>query len=130
MSADTGQQLDRFKFVVITNQSGIARGYYSEKQYDIFQKNFCRYYKRFGIKFEGVYHCPHSPEMNCDCRKPLPKLVKTAIKNHKIDISHSVGVGDKLSDLTSFRSAGIRRCILIENQFSMQKPRFKVMASF
>ena len=87
-----------FKLIVITNQSGIARGYYTEQDaIKIFDYMINELAKK-GIKIEKVYYCPHVGN-ECDCRKPKLGLFYQAQKDFDIDFSHSFAIGDKLRDL-------------------------------
>ena len=59
-----------FRVVIVTNQSGIGRGYYSEKQFEAFQSHLLRDFEEMGVRIEATYHCPHPPDLGCTCRKP------------------------------------------------------------
>lgn len=109
-----------FRFIIVTNQSGIGRGLYSERHFKTFQTHFSNYYKRFGIRFEAVYYCPHDPLTGCICRKPSPFLVKKAIMRYKINKSSSIGVGDKITDIQAFKNAGIKNNILFKDNNSLR----------
>ena len=88
-----------FKIIVITNQSGIARGYFTEKQllniHEIMKKEF----QKFNVILDGIYYCPHHPDDNCNCRKPNTGLFEKAIKEHNIDVKKSYMIGDKILDI-------------------------------
>lgn len=116
-------QAEGYLLVVITNQSGIARGYFTEKDYAALEAHMCRCFAEHEIAFAGVYHCPHHPEGSvpelsvvCDCRKPAPGLILRAASEHDIDLSESILVGDKLSDIAAASAAGVGRAILVRGE--------------
>lgn len=104
--------LKRFKkagylLIVITNQSGIARGYYTEEDYNILEKWMLDQLRIAGADIDAVYHCPHLPDaqveefrLDCECRKPKIGMFKTAIERFDIDVEKSIVIGDKMRDLT------------------------------
>ena len=109
-----------YKLVVITNQSGIARGYFSEDQFMQLTEWMDWSMADRGVDLDGIYYCPHHPEkgegeyqQDCDCRKPKPGMINTAAKFLKLDLSQSFLVGDKTSDLQAGISAGIGQNILV-----------------
>jgi D-glycero-D-manno-heptose 1,7-bisphosphate phosphatase len=113
-----------FLLVVITNQAGIARGYYTEQDYEAFTAHLRSELAAQGVVLDAVYHCPHHPEgtlpqyaVDCDCRKPKPGMIVTAMRDHGIDASQSWLVGDKLSDVQAGVAAGIPKsqCLLVDN---------------
>ena len=101
-----------YKLIVITNQSGIARGYYTEDKMNAFHKfmnNDLK--KKAGIIIEKFYHCPHHPDGNikqysksCNCRKPGDELFQKAISDFSIETNHSIVIGNNLSDIDSVLS--------------------------
>lgn len=106
-----------FRFVVITNQSGIARGYFTEQQLHIFHIYLQDLYKKQGIILEDFFYCPHLPQITgeCLCRKPKFLLVEKAIAKYKIDIKSSYMIGDSPRDVQAGKSAGLNT-ILIGSQ--------------
>lgn len=101
--------LEGYLIFVITNQAGIAKGLYSEKDFSSLTDWMIRQFDKNGIKISRVYHCPHHPDFTgpCKCRKPEPGMILRAIKDFNLDISSSVLIGDKESDLEAGRRAGI-----------------------
>lgn len=81
--------------IVITNQSGIARGYFTEEQLNKFNRKMVEELSRRGAQIDDIYYCPHHPDDNCDCRKPRTGLVNRAVKDHDILLSQSIMVGDR-----------------------------------
>ncbi|MDA8860559.1 HAD-IIIA family hydrolase [Planktomarina temperata] len=114
-----------YRFIIVTNQSGIGRKYFTQIQFKKFQQHFLRYYKRFGISFDGIYYCPHEPSMRCKCRKPSSALIKQAIRRHKIDITKSIGIGDKSTDIQAFRNSGIQKTLLVDRPNALLKYEIK-----
>lgn len=94
-----------YKLIIITNQSGIARGYYTEDDFLKLNEWMVKDLKANGISISKVYYCPHHPEskieryrVDCDCRKPKLGMYKKAIREFDIDLSQSWTIGDKLRD--------------------------------
>jgi D-glycero-D-manno-heptose 1,7-bisphosphate phosphatase len=92
-----------FLCVVVTNQSGIARGYYSEE--DLAELHSWVAQQAGGL-IDAFYHCPHGPESDCECRKPRPGMLLRAAQELDIDLSRSVLIGDKASDIEAATAAG------------------------
>lgn len=111
-----------YLLIVITNQSGVARGMYSMNQVATFHDHLRQTIKSLGgPDFDGIYVCPHHPKgsdsnyaYECSCRKPAPGLILEAIKDFGIDPAASWMIGDKDSDAQAAKSAGVR-AILIES---------------
>jgi D-glycero-D-manno-heptose 1,7-bisphosphate phosphatase len=106
-------QEKNYQIIIVTNQSGIGRGYYSEAAYQKLTCWYCKQLLNQGITITDVFHCPHSPEDLCACRKPKEGLFLQAAKKYSIDFSNSFMVGDKVSDLQAAHAAGISRLVLI-----------------
>lgn len=111
--------------VVVTNQSGLARGYYTEEQYQELTRQFRLALDVFGIQLAGVYHCPHHPNgsvaaltTRCDCRKPAPGLILKAAKDLGLSLTDSLLIGDKSSDVAAARAAGVGRAYKIRSEKS------------
>jgi len=107
-----------YKLFVVTNQSGISRGYYSENDFQKLTTWMLDKFAKNGIKIEKVYHCPHLPEDGCECRKPKPKMINDAIKEFNIEPKLSWMIGDKVSDIQAAKNAGIDNAILISAEKS------------
>ena len=98
-----------FALIVVTNQSGIARGLFGA---DALGPVEARLTELTGVAFDGFYHCPHSE--GCNCRKPAPGLLLQAAHDHDIDLARSWMIGDILNDVEAGRAAGCRT-IMIDN---------------
>lgn len=104
-----------FKLIMITNQSGIARGMYTEKDYWALNSWLLDQISSNGIKVEASYFCPHLPKaiipeyrQTCDCRKPSTGLFHKAVNEHDIDLDSSFAIGDRLRDLAICSESGCR----------------------
>jgi D-glycero-D-manno-heptose 1,7-bisphosphate phosphatase len=101
------------KVVLVTNQSGIARGYFSEAQLQVIHERLSQMLLDEGARLDAVYYCPHHPTAGnslytreCDCRKPGTGLIDKAARDLNIDIKQSYVVGDKWSDVELGQKAG------------------------
>lgn len=103
--------------IIITNQSGIGRGYYTEKDFLLLNEFLMDVFKKNNINLKKIYYCPHIDADNCDCRKPKLKLFYDAIKEFQIDLNKSYVIGDRDRDL-SLCEHEIIKGILITNEFN------------
>ncbi|MBI2846613.1 MAG: D-glycero-beta-D-manno-heptose 1,7-bisphosphate 7-phosphatase, partial [Chloroflexi bacterium] len=101
-----------FKVIVITNQSGVARGYFTEETLSKIHKKMQDELARQGAYVDAIYYCPHHPDDGCHCRKPKPGMVLRAIKDHNIDIKQSFVVGDLKMDIDLGRALGCRTVLV------------------
>jgi D-glycero-D-manno-heptose 1,7-bisphosphate phosphatase len=104
-----------YRILVITNQAGIAKGYYTEEDFKVLSDWMVGEFEARGIKIDRVYHCPHHPDFTgkCVCRKPEPGMILKAIDEFDLVISRCVLIGDKESDLEAGRRAGIPETNLV-----------------
>lgn len=86
-----------YLLIIITNQSGIARGYFSERDFERLTLYMKKMMEKNGVEIDKVYYCPHLE--GCECRKPKLKLFYNAINDFDIDLDNSFAIGDKLRDL-------------------------------
>ncbi|MCR4942202.1 MAG: D-glycero-beta-D-manno-heptose 1,7-bisphosphate 7-phosphatase [Campylobacter sp.] len=103
-----------YTLIIITNQSGIGRGYYSLEDFEILNKFMLEKFKSQGINIAKVCFCPHAPESNCQCRKPKPKMILDSAKEFDIDLKKSIMIGDKQSDMDAAINAGVGRHYLLD----------------
>ena len=96
-----------FIFFIVTNQSGIGRGYFAEKEMSLFNNELIRELNKEGIEIEDIKFCPHLPEENCICRKPSPFFVNLLIKEYNINTDDSFFIGDKESDILCGKNSGL-----------------------
>jgi len=102
-----------YLLIIVTNQSGIGRGYYSEEDFQTLSTWMKQELLHVNIGIDAIYHCPHAPEEGCACRKPKSGMFFEAIKAFNIDIKHSWMIGDKQSDIEAARGVGIDQSILL-----------------
>jgi D-glycero-D-manno-heptose 1,7-bisphosphate phosphatase len=97
-----------FGLAIVTNQSGIGRGYFSEAQFHAFQARLLEDLARAGLRVEATYFCPHRPEEGCRCRKPAPGLLERAARELDVDLAASWVIGDSPADVGLAAAAGCR----------------------
>jgi len=102
-----------YVLVVVTNQSGIGRGYYTADDFQRLTEWMLQQLSAEGIDVAAVYSCPHSPEEGCDCRKPAPKMLLQAERELGLDLSASWMIGDKASDMEAAMAAGVPNRIFL-----------------
>ncbi|MBB6056464.1 D-glycero-beta-D-manno-heptose 1,7-bisphosphate 7-phosphatase [Tolumonas osonensis] len=109
-----------YSLVVVTNQSGIARGYYSEEQFMQLTEWMDWSLADRDVDLDGIYYCPHHPtageapyRQECNCRKPAPGMLLDAARELDIDLAASYMVGDKAADMQAARAAGVGHKILV-----------------
>lgn len=111
-----------YALVVVTNQSGLARGMYTEEQYQTLTAHMRRALSEAGAEVDAVYHCPHHPKgkvpqlaVDCDCRKPEPGMILRAARDLGLSLADSILVGDKPSDIEAARAAGVGRAFIVQS---------------
>ena len=125
-----------YKLIIITGQSGIGRGYYTEEDYFKFMQYMYSQLRRNGIKIDKDYFCPHHPteaigeyKINCNCRKPKIGMLEQAAQDFDIDLLESWVIGDKTDDI----EMGIRACcktILVKTGKAGQDKHFLVNPNY
>ena len=108
-----------FLLIVVTNQSGIARGWLSEKDLDLVHKRMQSILGQAGVALDAIYYCPHHPDATvetyrkrCTCRKPGTALGEMAIRRFSIDVTRSFVIGDKATDLRFGKALGLGPCLV------------------
>ena len=104
-----------YKIIIVTNQSGISRGYYSENDFQNITNWMLAQFKKNDINILDVFHCPHLPDSHCNCRKPKPGMLLNARYKHNINMQNSWIIGDKEADIIAGISSGITNTILVKN---------------
>jgi D-glycero-D-manno-heptose 1,7-bisphosphate phosphatase len=109
-----------YALVVVTNQSGIARGYYDEAALQRLHDSLRSSLAEQGVELAAIEYCPHLPQaevaryaFECDCRKPAPGMILRAARTLDIDLARSLLFGDRPSDLEAGTRAGVGRCVLL-----------------
>ncbi len=112
-----------FKLIIITNQSGIARGYYSENDYKILTSWMTQSLLSKGIHIDNVYYCPHHPNgsvekyrRECECRKPNLGLFKNAINDYDLDVDRCYAIGDKIRDCSICNTTNCHGFLISNNE--------------
>jgi len=103
-----------FFLVIITNQSGVGRGYFGEKDVVAVSSRLHEELRAKGADFDALFYCPHHPLDQCDCRKPRPGLILRAASVYDLDLHSSFTIGDQESDLEAGRSAETRTVLVSE----------------
>jgi len=108
-----------FRLIVVSNQSGVARGLFSESALGGVEDRISELLAGFGVDLDGFYYCPHHPEgvepryaMTCECRKPAPGLILKAAREHAVDLDRSWFIGDILNDVEAAHRAGCRAALI------------------
>ena len=125
-----------YQIFVITNQAGIASGYYSIEDFNQLTTWMVNEFAKQGIKITQVYYCPHHPNRGdnqyvqiCQCRKPAPGMIIQAQQDHTIDLSASIFVGDKMSDMQAAEAAGVKHKILLSSRYHQQEEQLNSVNS-
>jgi D-glycero-D-manno-heptose 1,7-bisphosphate phosphatase len=115
-----------FAILVVTNQAGIAKGFYTEENFADLTRWMIEEFKSKNVEILDVLYCPHHPKgkvpelsIDCSCRKPLPGLFQVALKQHGISPKESVMIGDRESDMEAAAKAGLGTRILLSGQDSV-----------
>jgi D-glycero-D-manno-heptose 1,7-bisphosphate phosphatase len=99
--------------IIVTNQSGVARGFFTEQALHEVHRRLLEILENEGVRIAGIHYCPHGPEDGCPCRKPKPGLLLDAAAEHGIDLHQSAMVGDSLRDAQAGMAAGCGLNILL-----------------
>lgn len=109
-----------YRLVIVTNQAGIARGFYTEADYHALMQWMRKEFRREGIAFDGIYHCPFHPEHGVgeykrehEDRKPGAGMLRRAARDLGIELAESVMVGDRCTDIAAANAGGLRQAFLI-----------------
>jgi len=115
----TAQSLG-YKLIVVTNQSGIARGFYTPADFETLMHWMSAQFAKEGVTLDAVYHCPYHPEHGIgeykrehEDRKPSPGMLLRAARDLSLDLTQSLLIGDRCSDIVAANTAGLRQAFLI-----------------
>lgn len=110
----------KIKVIVVTNQSGVARGYFTEDKIDEIHKEIQDRLRKRGARIDAFYYCPHHPvfgkgvyKKDCICRKPRTGMLKKATREHNLDLARSFLIGDKTDDVETGHRAGCRTILVL-----------------
>lgn len=101
-----------WRIVIVTNQSGIGRGYYTDTDYEAVNQRFLQLLREEGVQVDGVYHCPHAPDVDCACRKPLTGMAQQAAAELGFSLPECVVAGDKPADVNLGRNIGAKSVLV------------------
>jgi D,D-heptose 1,7-bisphosphate phosphatase len=126
-----------YKVVVITNQSGVARGLITEDMLQTIDKTMHKWILSGGAHLDGLYYCPHHSEhghypykQECECRKPHPGLIKKAQKDLDIDLSQSYMIGDHATDIEAGQRAGVKTIFILSGHGAKEKDNLKSQPNY
>lgn len=114
-----------YKIIVVTNQSGIGRGYYTHADFAKVTDYMISVFKQNGVDILDVFYCPHSPDVECECRKPKIGMIQKADNLYDIDYENSIIVGDKESDIALGVNAKIGTKILVRSGHKLDEANTK-----
>lgn len=114
-----------YKLILITNQSGIGRGYFTEKKLLQIHESLQKMLDKKGVKLDGIYYCPHIPDDNCTCRKPKLGLVKKAAKEFNINLKKSYTVGDHPGDFLLGQNMGGKGIFVLTGHGNKEHEKIK-----
>jgi histidinol-phosphate phosphatase family protein len=104
---------NRFKVIIITNQSGVARNYFSEDSLKQINEHLMAELSKEGATIHEVYYCPHHPDTGCGCRKPNTGNIEKAAMEHDLDLANSYMVGDTIRDMETGFNANLRTVLVL-----------------
>lgn len=119
-----------YVLVVLTNQSGVARRYFTLDAVAAVHARLAEMLAAEGVTLDGVYICPHGPADACDCRKPLPGMALKAAADLGLDLARSVMIGDKAADLGLGRAIGARTVLVRTGHGRAEEPTAAAQADF
>lgn len=119
----------KYLLFIITNQSGIARGYYTEKEFFVYNNELLRQLGQANINIIETYFCPHHPNSLCQCRKPNPFFILEAAKKYSLDLSESWMIGDAYSDIEAANAAGVKGILIADQKSNLRVATVKDFSS-
>jgi len=109
-----------FLVFIVSNQSGVGRGYFSMQQLENVNEKFLHEFRNAGVYIDGVRYCPHHPNAKCACRKPKPKMVTDLAREFNVALEDSYFIGDKLIDIQTGKNAGCRTILINADNLSIE----------
>ena len=125
-----------YDFIIITNQAGIARGYYTEDDFKMLTEWMVKAFAKESVTITGVYYCPFHvdgvvPEFTgeSEMRKPNPGMLLQAARDHGLDLGQSMMIGDKESDVDAGKRAGVSKTIRVDSEETVETSADHVVSS-
>jgi histidinol-phosphate phosphatase family protein len=118
-----------YLLVVVSNQSGVARGLITPQQAREVHRRFVAVLAQAGVTLDASYYCPHAPDAGCRCRKPQPGLLLDAAREHGIDLPHSIMIGDSARDVGAGRAVGAFTILLRHGETAASETTADAVAS-
>ena len=112
------------KSILMTNQSGIERGYFKESVVHEVHQVLQEGLKDWEAHLDAIYYCPHAPETGCDCRKPKPGMILRAARELEIDLNKSFMIGDRYLDVRAAHSAGVRSVLVCSGDGASEMAKY------
>src|ERR1051325_1477528 len=112
-----------FKLFIVSNQSGVGRGYFTLADVEAVHQHLCRQFEKEGVSFQKIYIAPEAPEAPSRGRKPSPQFLFDARDEYGLDLRQSYMIGDKFIDLECGWNAGVKRCILVRTGYGAELER-------
>ena len=106
-----------YLLIVVSNQSGIGRGYFKEEDFHAVNRKLQELLKPYNVQIDDFFFCPHKPEDGCNCRKPKTGMIEKAVKKWNIDVSESFVIGDKDIDVQLAINAGCKGGVRVGVEF-------------
>ncbi len=121
---------DGFSLIIVTNQSGIARGYFDERRLEAIHGRMLEMLAREGVEIDGIFYCPHHPDERCSCRKPEVGMIEQAARRLGLKPEISWMVGDKKCDIDLARRAGMGAVLVKTGYGATESARPDLRADF
>lgn len=112
-----------FGLAVLSNQSGVGRGYFDEASVKACNRRLAELLTVYGVTIDGAYYCPHAPEEECDCRKPAPGLMEQAAQTLGFDPRESYMIGDKAADMGVGKATGATTILVLTGKGEKHRPK-------
>lgn len=127
--------------IIVTNQSGVARGYFSESMVNQLHRKLVREMSKQGAQIDDIYYCPHHPDegddhfrIDCECRKPKPGMILKAVEEHHIDLKQSYMIGDRYKDVVFAKKLKLKSGLVLtgygKGEYTYQKKMWSEMPDF
>jgi histidinol-phosphate phosphatase family protein len=116
--------------IIVSNQSGIARGYFTQQQVETLNANLLADLSGKNSPMDAIYYCPHGPDDNCDCRKPGSALFERARQRFNLDFAQSWMIGDKSSDVEAGKNIGAKTILVLTGYAGKEPGAVDIQADF